>query len=165
MTGGVPANLPRVVVSDAEYNALHQRIMDFSDAINQDKRAEPLVLSEHDIDAWIGRSPDMASRAYITLKDDRVQGQLSIPMPPTLARPRAVDATAWLPVRLRSANGACPSGIAVNRPSPSPSPGHHSPRPPERPPAKFMTREHQRTGLSEKHTLVSGSPDLSEAQA
>jgi hypothetical protein len=88
-------------MADGDYQALQQRIKIFSDAINQDKPAAPLNLTEREIDALIARLPNLADKAYITLHDDRVQGQVSIPMPPNIAAGRYLNGNATLNVSLQ----------------------------------------------------------------
>src|ERR1700739_3913007 len=66
-TDPTPAQLPRVEMSDTEYQALNQRVKAFGDAIDQDKPTEPLTLSAREIDALIQKSPGLSGKAYITL--------------------------------------------------------------------------------------------------
>lgn len=82
-TEAAPATLPKVQVSDAEFDELQNRLKAFSDAMQQGQPAEALVLTERDINAFIAKSPEakeIADKVYVSLKGDELKGQVSIPL-------------------------------------------------------------------------------------
>src|ERR1043165_3749236 len=52
-TDSQPMTLPKVEMTDAEYQQLDQRVKSFGDAKEKGKAAEPLTLTERDINALI----------------------------------------------------------------------------------------------------------------
>src|ERR1041385_392572 len=82
-TDAAPAQLPKVEMADAEFKQLEARVKAFGDAMNQGKSAEPLVLSERDLNALIAGSAntkELAGKFYVSLNGDQVKGQVSIPL-------------------------------------------------------------------------------------
>jgi hypothetical protein len=82
-TAGAPMQLPKVEMADTEYQALKQRVETFGAALNQEKATEPLLLTERELNALITRTPSMkelSDKVYVSLKDNQVRGQVSIPL-------------------------------------------------------------------------------------
>jgi hypothetical protein len=82
-TSSAPMELPKVEMADTEFQALEQRVETFGAALNQGKAAEPLVLTERELNALIARTPatkQLANKVYVSLKDNQVRGQVSIPL-------------------------------------------------------------------------------------
>jgi hypothetical protein len=82
-TAGEPMQLPKVEMADTEYQALKQRVETFGAALNQEKATEPLLLTERELNALITRTPSMkelSDKVYVSLKDNQVRGQVSIPL-------------------------------------------------------------------------------------
>jgi hypothetical protein len=82
-TDSQPMQLPKVEMSDAEYDSLEQRVASFGDAMEQGKPVEPLILTERDLNALMVRSAqakELADKVYLTLAGSQVKGQVSIPL-------------------------------------------------------------------------------------
>jgi hypothetical protein len=78
-----PMQLPKVEMSDTEYESLEQRVTAFGDAMEQGKPIEPLILTERDINALIAKAANMkelADKVYVSVNGDEVKGQVSIPL-------------------------------------------------------------------------------------
>lgn len=83
-TDAAPVQLPKVEMADAQFQSLQQRVTTFHDAMQQGKPAGPLVLTDQEINALIARSPNMkqvAGKVYVSLTNNQVHGQVSIPVP------------------------------------------------------------------------------------
>lgn len=81
-----PMELPTVEVTDAEYEALQQRMSAFKEALEKGDGTESLILTEKDINALIARSPDtkeLKDTIYVSIEDDQVKGQISFPLDKT----------------------------------------------------------------------------------
>ena len=82
-TDSAPIKMPAVEMSDADFKTLQQRVKTFGDAMRQGKSAEPLVLTENDLNALILKSGDTKSLAdwvHVSLNGDEVKGQISVPL-------------------------------------------------------------------------------------
>jgi len=82
-TDGQPMQLPKVEMSDAEYESLSQRVKTFGEAMEQGKGAEPLMLTERDINALLAKAANMqelADKVYVSVNGNQVKGQVSIPL-------------------------------------------------------------------------------------
>lgn len=78
-----PLELPSVDVSEDEAEAVLERVATFTKALKQDGHPSPLMLTSRDINILIDRHPDwtyMAGKVYVTIEDDRIHGQTSIPL-------------------------------------------------------------------------------------
>jgi hypothetical protein len=82
-TDTAPMEMPRVEMADTEMKALEQRMDSFGVALEKGKTAETLVLTEREINALITRksgTTNLANRVYVSLKDNQVKGQISLPL-------------------------------------------------------------------------------------
>jgi len=82
-TDAQPAALPKVEMSDAEYQNLSQRVKTFGGALEQGKRVEPLILTERDINALLAKAAntkELADKVYVSMNGNQVKGQVSIPL-------------------------------------------------------------------------------------
>ena len=82
-TDSQPMKLPRVEMTDAEFQKLDERAKAFGDAMEKGKPAEPLILTERDINALIARAANMkelADKVYVSVNGNEVKGQVSIPL-------------------------------------------------------------------------------------
>jgi hypothetical protein len=82
-TDSQPMELPKVAMSDAEYQSLEQRVTAFGDAMEQGKPIEPLILTERDINALLAKAAkteELADKVYVSVNGDQVTGQVSIPL-------------------------------------------------------------------------------------
>ena len=83
-TEAAPMQLPKVEMADAQFQSLQQRVTTFHDAMQQGKAGEPLVLTDNEINALIDKAENMkqlAGKVYVSLTNDQVKGQVSIPVP------------------------------------------------------------------------------------
>jgi len=82
-TDSQPMKLPRVEMTDAEFQQLDQRVKAFGDAMEKGKPAEPLILAERDINGLIARAAnlkELADKVYVAVNGNEVKGQVSIPL-------------------------------------------------------------------------------------
>jgi hypothetical protein len=82
-TDSQPAQLPKVEMTDAEYQSLQQRVTAFGDAMAEGKRTEPLILTERDINALLAKAAstkELADKVYVSVNGNQVKGQVSIPL-------------------------------------------------------------------------------------
>ena len=82
-TDSQPMKLPRVEMTDAEYQQLDERVKAFGDAMEKGKPAEPLILAERDINALIVKAAnlkELADKVYVSVNGNEVKGQVSIPL-------------------------------------------------------------------------------------
>lgn len=78
-----PVALPRVEMPDGEFKELQARVKAFGQALDQGKPAEPLVLTEREINALMGNSDahkQLADHVHVTLEGNEVKGQISLPL-------------------------------------------------------------------------------------
>jgi len=82
-TDAQPMQLPKVEMTDAEFDTLKQRVALFGDAMGQGRPAEALVLTERDINALLARAPntkELADKVHVSMSGNEVKGQVSIPL-------------------------------------------------------------------------------------
>jgi hypothetical protein len=82
-TDTAPMKLPKVEMSDAEYQQLEARAKTFNDGMDQGKATEPLVLTEREINALLFKSAntkELADRVYVSLNGTNITGQISVPL-------------------------------------------------------------------------------------
>jgi hypothetical protein len=78
-----PMKLPRVEMTDADYQQLERRVKSFGDAMEKGTPVEPLMLTERDLNALIARAANMkelADKVYVSVNGTEVKGQVSIPL-------------------------------------------------------------------------------------
>jgi hypothetical protein len=78
-----PAPLPKVEMSDDEFQGLQERLQVFGRALKEGKPAEALALTERDLNALILKSPNakgFSDKVYVSLDGSNVTGQVSIPL-------------------------------------------------------------------------------------
>ncbi len=82
-TDAQPLKMPKVEMTDAEFQILQQRMKAFAAALEQGKPLEPLSLNERDLNALIGLSPntkELADKVHVSLNGNEVKGMVSIPL-------------------------------------------------------------------------------------
>jgi len=82
-TDAQPLKMPKVEMTDAEFQILQQRMKAFAAALEQGKPLEPLSLNERDLNALIGLSPntkELADKVHVSLNGKEVKGMVSIPL-------------------------------------------------------------------------------------
>lgn len=78
-----PMKLPKVEMTDTEYQNLQERVKSFGVTLDQGKPGEPLMLNEREINALIARSENakaFADKVYVSVNGNEVKGQVSIPL-------------------------------------------------------------------------------------
>jgi hypothetical protein len=78
-----PMKLPKVEMTDAEYQDLQTRLKSFGATLEQGKPGTPLQLNEREINALIARAAntkELADKVYVSLNSNEVKGQISIPL-------------------------------------------------------------------------------------
>jgi hypothetical protein len=78
-----PMQMPKVEMTDAEFEILKQRVASFGDGMEQGKPVEPLILTERDINALLAKAAntkELADKVYVSVNGNQVKGQVSIPL-------------------------------------------------------------------------------------
>ena len=106
-TDSQPMKLPRVEMTDTEYQKLDERVKVFGDAMEKGTAAEPLILAERDINALIAKAPNMkelADKVYVSVNGAEVKGQVSIPLDrlPLVGKGRYLNGEATFNVSLEN---------------------------------------------------------------
>ena len=99
-TDAEPMELPETVLTPAESEALDQRLAAFKDGVENPDAVPALVLDAREINALLGRHPELKGKVHLSLEDDQVKGKLSLP----LGAFKAPIIGRWL--RGRSLNGS-----------------------------------------------------------
>jgi hypothetical protein len=82
-TDTTPLQLPAIDAAQEEVDSLLTRADDFSEAIQHNGPIPELLLSARDINILIQNYPDwndFAGQVFVTINDDKIQGQVSIPL-------------------------------------------------------------------------------------
>lgn len=79
-TSTAPVELPRLATSESERRRALARIKAFHDAVEAGRAVAPLVLSGDDLNTLIQEWPRLKDRAYLSIEDDRIKAQVSIPL-------------------------------------------------------------------------------------
>jgi hypothetical protein len=79
-TSASPVELPRLATSERERARALARAEAFREAVEAGKPVDDLVLSGDDLNALIREAPGLKDRIYLTLDDDRIKAQVSIPL-------------------------------------------------------------------------------------
>lgn len=107
-TDSKPMAVPTVSLSQAQIDALHQRVNTFSNAVTQGKEAAPLVLNSDEVNALLqsnAGNQGMKGNVYISLPGDKVKAEVSLPMGQTglpFSKNRYLNGDASLDVSLRN---------------------------------------------------------------
>ncbi len=107
-----PLAMERVEMPAEEYASLETRLKDFQTALKDGRRIAPLVLTGPELNALIGRHPDLEAwkdRLHVELEGTQVKGQVSLPLDELARIPgfsrlagRYLNGTALLGVRLEN---------------------------------------------------------------
>ena len=82
-TDAEPLKMPKVEMTDAEFQTLQARVKTFASALEQGKALEALTLTERDLNALIARSgntKELADKVHVSLSGKEVKGMVSIPL-------------------------------------------------------------------------------------
>ncbi len=82
-TEAQPLKMPKVEMTDAEFQALDERVKSFAQALEAGKGLEPLTLNERDLNALLARSAntkELADKVHVSLNGNEVKGMISIPL-------------------------------------------------------------------------------------
>lgn len=82
-TSADPIELPVVEATQEEIDALLAKVETFGEALDTGETADPLVLSERDINILIQHHKDLDKindKMYVTIPDDEITGQMSVPL-------------------------------------------------------------------------------------
>ena len=71
---------PRVTISKEELAAIEDRVEVFQETIKKGGTPPDLVLTADEINALIAKDETLNGRAYVTIQEGQVSGELSIPM-------------------------------------------------------------------------------------
>ncbi len=79
-TSPVPAELPKVQVSEEERKSVRERVDAFKKALEAGTATDPLVLTSDDLNALIEENPDFRGKVFARVEGDKLKGQISIPL-------------------------------------------------------------------------------------
>lgn len=83
LTDTRPMALPEVEFTQAEAEAVRERVDTFSKAVEANEPSEPLVLTGKELNMLIATVPDLAAireRVHFDIEGDRVKGGISLPV-------------------------------------------------------------------------------------
>ncbi len=100
-TSTQPIELPPVNFTAEQRKELDERWATFTKALDDGESAE-IVLSGDDINALISENKELKGKAYVTVKDDEISGQISIPLDqiPLFGKGRFLNAKAAFDAKL-----------------------------------------------------------------
>ena len=78
-----PRTLPQVQVSESVAEATVARVDEFEEAVEEGNATQPFYLTSEEINQLIYHHPRwkaLAGRVYVTIENDRVKGEVSIPL-------------------------------------------------------------------------------------
>lgn len=81
-TDTAPLNIPTVETTQAEADALLEKVRTFKTAL-AGGTAEPLAIGTKELNTLIAFSPDfkdLKGKAYVAVEDDKLRGQISLPL-------------------------------------------------------------------------------------
>jgi hypothetical protein len=78
-TSTEPVPIPVVPLPDDQRKALDDRWQAFKTAVDKGEEAE-IVLTADDINALIAEKPELKGKIHVSIKEDKVNGQVSIPL-------------------------------------------------------------------------------------
>jgi len=79
-TAPVPAELPKVQVSEEERKSVQERVGAFRKALEEGTAIDPLVLTSDDLNALIEESPLFKGRLFARVEGDKLKAQISMPL-------------------------------------------------------------------------------------
>ncbi len=78
-TSTTPAPLPKTDYTEDQRKDFETRRQAYQSAVDKGEAAE-IVLTADDINVWIDSNPDLKGLIYIKIVDDKINGQLSLPL-------------------------------------------------------------------------------------
>lgn len=78
-TSETPAEIPIVEYSEEQVEEIQARIESFKEGVEEGAQQDELILTADEINALIAKDDDLKGRVYITIADDKVAGDVSIP--------------------------------------------------------------------------------------
>ena len=79
-TDSKPGELPKVEVTPEQQKEINGRVQTFNDKVKKGEAAEPLTLTAQDLNTLIALNPQLRNRLYITIKDGKISGEVSVPL-------------------------------------------------------------------------------------
>lgn len=79
-TAVAPVALPKVEIPEAQRKSAVERARRFRDALKEKAATEPLILTGDDLNALVQESAKLKDRVYLTIDDDKVKAQVSLPL-------------------------------------------------------------------------------------
>jgi hypothetical protein len=99
-----PMSVPTVQMPEAELSSLHGRMLDFSDALERGRAAEPLIITADELNALIVTHSNLVTvrgNLFFSIEGTNVSAQMSVPAQDLGFKPlegRYVNATATFTV-------------------------------------------------------------------
>jgi hypothetical protein len=82
-TSPTPEMFAKVEMSAEAREALEKRVQEFRKALEAQEPVAPLMLNSDEINALIEDNPTLKGRVHVEIKGDKIEGQLSWPIPNT----------------------------------------------------------------------------------
>lgn len=79
-TATAPRTLPAATMPADERARLRERVESFRTSLTEGRHTPPLVLTAEDLNALIDENPDWKGKVYLEIVDDKMKGQVSIPL-------------------------------------------------------------------------------------
>jgi hypothetical protein len=99
-TATSPEVFPPVEMAPEDRDALDKRVKEFTDALAAEKPVEPLVLTSDELNALIAEKPDINGRVHVKIQDNKLTGQISVPLDAFGLRGRFLNGSADFNVSL-----------------------------------------------------------------
>jgi hypothetical protein len=103
-TEATPGLLEKVELPPAEMDALQRRWTTFKDALDAGQTSAELVLTAQELNALISQNKELKDRLFVRIHDERVTGEVSIPLEhdlgPLKLKDRYLNGTATFKVSL-----------------------------------------------------------------
>lgn len=102
-----PASLPKIEASASQIKSIHDKVEEFTKAIENGRPAGELELDETAINLLIANTPDLqqlANKVYVAIEDDQIKAKISWPLDqfPLMSMPgRYLNGSATLKVSLK----------------------------------------------------------------
>ena len=75
-----PRALPKVEATPEQQKEVDGRVQTFNDKVEKGEAAEPLILTAQDLNMIIASDPRLRNRVYITIKEGKISGEISVPL-------------------------------------------------------------------------------------
>jgi hypothetical protein len=75
-----PVPLPKTEITEEDRRTLEERVGEFRKALDDGTPTAPLILTSRDLNALIESNPTLRDKIYVTIEEDKIKGQVSLPL-------------------------------------------------------------------------------------